>query len=154
NRSSLSDSATSKASRGEIATALTFPSGKSVYSLSFPFPFQPSYNLACNPNGSSMKEFCLKRWFLLLLVGAIALAACMPRSLQPVVAILEPKAIVSVALFLMAWCLESHHLRNTLLHPWPAVWAVIISYGLLPALAWLIGFFIDFADFRIGLLMI
>jgi sodium/bile acid cotransporter 7 len=101
-----------------------------------------------------MKEFCLKRWFLLLLVGAILLAAWMPRFLRPVVAMLEPKVIVSVALFLMAWCLESHHLRNTLLHPWPALWAVGISYTLLPALAWMTGFLLEVADFRLGLLII
>ena len=101
-----------------------------------------------------MKEFCRKRWFLLLLVGSIALAAWMPRSLQPVVGMLEPKVIVSVALFLMAWCLESRDLRNALLHPWPALWGVAISYGLLPALAWMAGFLLQVADFRIGLLMI
>jgi len=54
----------------------------------------------------------------------------------------------------MAWCLESRHLQNTLLRPWPALWAVVISYGLLPALAWVIGLFLEVADFRLGLLII
>ena len=100
-----------------------------------------------------MKKFFLKRWFLLLLVGGLSLAAWMPRSLQPVVGVLEPRMIVSVALFLMAWCLESRHLWSTLLRPWPAVWAVFISYGLLPALAWTASLLLEGADFRIGLMI-
>src|SRR5438034_678770 len=100
-----------------------------------------------------MKKFFLKRWFLLLLVVGLSLAAWMPRSLQPVVGVLEPKVIVSVALFLMAWCLESRHLLRTLLRPWPAVWAVLISYGLLPALAWTASLLLELADFRIGLMI-
>jgi len=100
-----------------------------------------------------MKKFFLKRWFLLLLVVGLSLAAWMPRSLQPVVGVLEPRMIVSVALFLMAWSLESRHLRNALLRPWPAVWAVFISYGLLPALAWMASLLLEVADFRIGLMI-
>jgi sodium/bile acid cotransporter 7 len=100
-----------------------------------------------------MKEFFLKRWFLLLLVVGLTLAAWMPRSLQPMAGVLEPKLIVSVALFLMAWCLQSRHLWSTLLRPWPAIWAVVISYGLLPALGWIAGRLLDVADFRVGLLI-
>jgi len=74
--------------------------------------------------------------------------------LQPIARVLEPKVMVSVALFVMAWCLESRHLWNTLLRPWPAVWAVFISYGPLPALAWLAGLLLDVADFRIGLVIV
>src|SRR5207245_10344697 len=97
-----------------------------------------------------MKEFCRKRWFLLLLVGSIALAAWIPRSLQPGVGMLEPKVIVSVALFLMAWCLESRDLRNALLHPWPALWRVAMSSGLLPALAWMAGLLLHVVAFGIA----
>src|SRR5439155_26639842 len=99
-----------------------------------------------------MKKFFFKRWFLLLLVGGLSLAAGLPRSLQPVVGVLEPRMIVSVALFLMAWCLESRHLWSTLLRPWPAVWAVLISYGLMPALALKASLILEIADFRIGLM--
>jgi solute carrier family 10 (sodium/bile acid cotransporter), member 7 len=100
-----------------------------------------------------MKEFILKRWFLLLLVSGVALAASMPRSLQPAVSLLEPKVIVSAALFLMAWCLESKNLWSTVLRPWAAIWALIISYSLMPALGWLAGSMLSFADFRIGLMI-
>ena len=100
-----------------------------------------------------MREFILKRWFLLLLVGGVALAALMPQHLRPVVGLLEPKVIVSVALFLMAWCLESRNLWSTLLRPWAAIWAVMISYGLMPALGWAAGSMLSVADFRIGLMI-
>src|SRR5213076_147300 len=43
---------------------------------------------------------------------------------------------------------------DTLLRPWPALWALVISYGLLPAAAWLIGPLLGLDDFRIGLLII
>ena len=99
------------------------------------FPFRSGYNPAAH-YGAIMREFILKRWFLLLLVGGVALAAVMPQHLRPVVGLLEPKVIVSVALFLMAWCLESRNLWSTLLRPWAAIWAVMISYGLMPALGW------------------
>jgi len=100
-----------------------------------------------------MKEFVFKRWFLLLLIGGVALAALMPRQLRPAVGLLEPKVIVSAALFLMAWCLESSNLWSTLLRPWAAVWAVLISYCLMPVLGWVAGSMLSMADFRIGLMI-
>jgi sodium/bile acid cotransporter 7 len=95
-----------------------------------------------------------KRWFLLLLLGCLAIAWLRPDWLRPVTARLEPLAVVAVALFLMAWSLESRSLYQALLRPLPALWAVLISYGLLPLLAWLSGWLLESASFRLGLLLI
>src|SRR5947209_4544073 len=66
----------------------------------------------------------------------------------------DPRLIVATSLFLAAWGLESRSLYETLLRPWPGLWALVISYGLLPAAAWLIGPLLGRDDFRIGLLVI
>jgi sodium/bile acid cotransporter 7 len=101
-----------------------------------------------------MKEWIRKRWFLLLLVLGIALAAWAPKKLQPVADLLEPKVLVAAALFIMAWCLDSKKLWGTVRRPGAAFWATAISYSLVPLLGWLGGAFVDLADFRIGLMII
>ncbi len=100
-----------------------------------------------------MGAFVRKRWFLFLLLGGLALAWLRPDWLRPVLCWLEPRAVVAPALFLMAWTLESRSLLRTVLHPWPAFWAVGISYGVLPALGWMVGVLLPDADLRIGLLI-
>jgi sodium/bile acid cotransporter 7 len=50
--------------------------------------------------------------------------------------------------------MESRRLLGTLVRPWPALGAVAISYGLLPALAWSLGHLLPEGDLRIGLLLI
>ncbi len=99
-----------------------------------------------------MSSFLGRRWFLLVLVGGGALALWRP-SWFAWTGHLDPRPVVAVALFLMAWTLPSRSLARVLLRPWPALWAVCVSYGLLPALAWLVGGLLS-ADFRIGLLII
>jgi sodium/bile acid cotransporter 7 len=145
---------------GFVSSKNQTPESKDGYhfktSESYPlisFPFKPRYNPAFRGNGLIMKDLFIKRWFLLLLVGGVLLAAVMPRNLLPVVAMVQPKLIVPAALFLMAWCLETRSLWSTLLRPWPAIWAVIISYGLIPPLGWLAGSLLAITDFRIGLVI-
>jgi sodium/bile acid cotransporter 7 len=60
---------------------------------------------------------------------------------------------VAVALFLMAWSLDSRSLGRSLLRPLPALWAVAISFGALPALAWLAGGLMPSEPLRIGLMI-
>lgn len=98
--------------------------------------------------------FLHQRWFLLLLAGGVALAVLAPHVLWPVVSRLAPRVVIAVALFLMAWGLESRRLLAALRRPLPALWAAIVSYGLLPALAWLCGFLLADADLRLGLIII
>jgi solute carrier family 10 (sodium/bile acid cotransporter), member 7 len=103
---------------------------------------------------STMKDFLRNRWFLLLLLIGLALAWFRPQSLRPATVWLEPRIIVAAALFLMAWSLESRSLFQSLTHPLPALWALIISYGALPVLAWWAGWLLPDADLRLGLLII
>jgi solute carrier family 10 (sodium/bile acid cotransporter), member 7 len=68
--------------------------------------------------------------------------------------LLDPRLIVGLALFLMAWSLDSRQLLFAVVRPWPALWAMLISYGLLPLLALAAGRLLDSADYRVGLLLI
>ncbi len=74
-----------------------------------------------------MKEFLIKRWFLLLLIGGVTLAGLIPHQLRLLTDLIDIRMVVASALFLMAWCLESRSLWETLLRPWPVLWAVAIS---------------------------
>lgn len=102
---------------------------------------------------SGVSGFLCKRWFLVLLLGGVTLAWLRPEWLRPATRWVEPRAVVAPALFLMAWSLESRSLFRALLQPWAALWAVVISYGALPALGWVAGTLLPDADLRIGLLL-
>src|SRR5205807_1197723 len=101
-----------------------------------------------------MRTFLERRWFLLLLLGGLALAAGRPSWLAPFVRLLEPRFVVGMALFLMAWGLESRNLLAAIARPLPALGAVLLSYGALPALGWLGGALVPDADLRLGLQLI
>jgi sodium/bile acid cotransporter 7 len=62
--------------------------------------------------------------------------------------------VVAISLFLTAWGLESRSLYRALVRPGPALWALFVSYGALPALAWASGFLLPLPDLRVGLLLI
>jgi sodium/bile acid cotransporter 7 len=100
-----------------------------------------------------MKAFLARRWFLLLLVTTAAVACLVPEWFDWAGG-LDPRYVVAPALFLMAWTLPSRSLARVLVRPWPALWAVAISYGLVPACAWVAGTLIPVDDFRIGLLIV
>jgi sodium/bile acid cotransporter 7 len=101
-----------------------------------------------------MKQFLLRRWFLLALAAGALLGALVPDWLRPAVELLPPRAVVSLALFFMAWALESRSLGRSLLRPLPALWASAISYTLVPLLAWGFARWLPVAlDFRAGLVI-
>jgi sodium/bile acid cotransporter 7 len=50
----------------------------------------------------------------------------------------------------MAWTLPSRSLAAEVTRPGPALWAVLLSYGLLPAAAWFVGAWLPLADLRVG----
>jgi sodium/bile acid cotransporter 7 len=101
-----------------------------------------------------MRAFLARRWFLLALAAGVLLAVACPGPLGPVVRQLPAQALVGVALFLMAWTLESRALGRSLLRPLPALWAMVISYGLLPLLAWSLARLLPIPpDFRVGLVL-
>jgi sodium/bile acid cotransporter 7 len=101
-----------------------------------------------------MQSILGKHWFLTGLVLGVGLAAVRPDWLRPITEFVHPRIVVGLALFLMAWGLPSRSLGRALLRPWPALWATLISYGLLPSLAWLLGRLLPEPDYRIGLLIV
>jgi solute carrier family 10 (sodium/bile acid cotransporter), member 7 len=101
-----------------------------------------------------MRHWLTRYWFVLLLLAGVLIASLSPRLLLPLTAKLEPRVVVSIALFIMAWTLESRALFRSVLRPAPALWAVILSYGLVPGLAWLAGSVVSQPDLRTGLLLI
>src|SRR5262249_27251831 len=102
--------------------------------------------------GTRMTAFLAKRWFLLVLIAGIAVAAVAPGMLRWTEGV-RPQPIMALALFLAAWTLESRSLYQSFLKPWPALWAVAISYLFLPALGWLTGLLLPVVDFQIGLMI-
>jgi sodium/bile acid cotransporter 7 len=100
-----------------------------------------------------MRSFLAKRWFLLLLLGGLAAAGLWPGLLRPVADLVRPRAVVALALFLMAWGLDSHSLRQAILRPLPALWALAISYGAVPVLALAAGRLMLADELRVGLMI-
>lgn len=98
-----------------------------------------------------MGAFLARRWFLLSLAVGVGLAALRPEWLRPATAPIPPRLVIALALFLMAWGLPTRRLVGSLRRPLPVLWAVLLSYGLLPALAWLAGPLLPEDDYRIGL---
>src|SRR6516162_765226 len=98
--------------------------------------------------------FLLRHWFLAALVLGLALAGLRPDWLRPLTARVPPRGVVGLALFLMAWGLESRRLWRAFLRPLPALAAVLVSYGALPALGWLAGLLVSEPDYRVGLLVV
>jgi solute carrier family 10 (sodium/bile acid cotransporter), member 7 len=102
-----------------------------------------------------MKSFLARQWFLLALVGGIAVATVFHAALEEWVAFLPEQYVVAGALFLMAVGLEARSLGRAVSRPWPALWAVLISYAVLPPLAAAVGLLMPGReDYRIGLLII
>jgi sodium/bile acid cotransporter 7 len=101
-----------------------------------------------------MLSFLVRRWFLLLLLGGVSLALAQPDLIGSITRALSPRLSIALALFLMAWTMPSRRLARELAQPWAALWAVAITYGAVPLLAWLAGLLLPSHDFRIGLLII
>lgn len=94
----------------------------------------------------------LQRWFLLCPLGGALLLWLWPAGLLWTRQV-DPRWVVAAILFLSGWSLESRSLLKAVLRPWPALWALVISYGLIPALACAAGLLAPSADIRIGLLI-
>jgi sodium/bile acid cotransporter 7 len=101
-----------------------------------------------------MLPFLLRRWFLFLLAGGLALAVLRPEWLLPLAAVLPLRLIVAASLFLMAWNLEGRRLWQALGRLGCLLWALAISFVCLPGLAVLAGPLLPADDLRVGLLII
>ncbi len=100
-----------------------------------------------------MLEFLQKRWFLLGILGGVVLAWFAPAALAWTSPI-TPQLVIGPGLFLMAWTLPTDDLRLALLRPWPGLWATLLSYTVVPTLAYLSRFLSPVPDVTVGLLII
>jgi sodium/bile acid cotransporter 7 len=99
-----------------------------------------------------MRVFLARQWFLLALAAGGALALWEP-ALFGWADHANLRLTVAVALFLMAWTMPGRSLARAAARPWAAAWAMAISYGLLPPLAWLAGRLLA-PDYAVGLVII
>ncbi len=100
-----------------------------------------------------MLSFVHRHWFLALLVIGVGSAVAFPQLFQRLTVWLEPRMVIGFALVLTAWTMPSQSLATELRAPWASLWAVVLSYGFVPGLAWLLGRGLS-SELAIGLLLI
>jgi sodium/bile acid cotransporter 7 len=103
-----------------------------------------------------MGSFLARHWFLILLPVGICLALVQTAAVRAVVGPIPTRAVVAGTLFLMGWSLESRQLWRAVTRPLPVLWALAVTYGLLPCLGWLAyaGYVaLGFPDYGIGILV-
>ncbi|MEX0717711.1 MAG: bile acid:sodium symporter [Planctomycetaceae bacterium] len=111
-----------------------------------------------------MARYLQKRWFLVSIVILIAggLAAGSGRDDVPsdsawhvALGLLDfpAKYVTAATIFLMAFSLDSRHVRDAIRAPAPVMWASLVNYAVLPVAGWGLMFLQLSADFRIGLMI-
>jgi len=105
-----------------------------------------------------MSRVLQKQWFLLSLVALIATGLWLGAHVdgeirQAVNRVIHPRAITAIVLFLMAFSLDSHHLKQSFRSPKPVLWGALVNYGLIPLLGWSLLPLQQSEDFRIGLMI-
>jgi sodium/bile acid cotransporter 7 len=98
-----------------------------------------------------MAPALVKRWFLVALVAGCVLAWFAPGALAWTLR-MPPRVVMPLALFLVAWTLESRHLARAVRRPGAALWGVFVGYTVPPLLGWAAGSLLP-SDFQIGLLV-
>jgi len=84
-----------------------------------------------------VKQFLIRRWFLIALAFFLCLGLGMSGPLTPLAKLAGLRqTIVVTVMFLMALPLETNAVWDTLRRPWAAMLATAINYGLLPMSAW------------------
>ncbi len=95
-----------------------------------------------------------RRWFLVALLVGLLFAVLLPDVGRAALGWLPARAVVAVALLLIALSLDRSDLGRALARPWPAVWGFVVSYGVTPPLALLAGWLAPGPpDYRVGLLL-
>lgn len=101
-----------------------------------------------------MRHVLARNWFLLLLLLAVGLAFLRPGWLHPFTDLWEPRLTMGFSLFLIAFTMPTTTLMAEIRQPYASLWAVLLSYGLVPTVAWLVGLVVPHPDLRIGLILI
>ena len=101
-----------------------------------------------------MSSFLGKHWFLTALALGLGSTLLFPDSMHCVTDFWEPRLTVGLSLFLMAWTMPAHSLVTEFRQPYASMWAVLLSYGLVPLSAWLLGQVAPVRDVQIGLILV
>lgn len=87
-------------------------------------------------DASTVKQFLIRRWFLVALAFSLCLGLGFPGPLTPLADLAALRqTIVVIVMFLMALPLETSTIWDSLRRPWAAMLATAINYGLLPVAA-------------------
>jgi solute carrier family 10 (sodium/bile acid cotransporter), member 7 len=100
-----------------------------------------------------MRSFLAKHWFLFLLCAGVFIAMLTPDAMRPFTAYLEPRSTIAISLFLMAWTMPTATLFAEFKLPMASLWAIFLSYGVMPICAWGVGFLAPDEDIQIGLIL-
>ncbi|MBI3823473.1 MAG: bile acid:sodium symporter [Planctomycetes bacterium] len=100
-----------------------------------------------------MLPFLGRHWFLAALAIGVGATLLWPAALHHVTDWWEPRIAVAFALLLMAWTMPVRSLVAEARQPYASAWAVVLSYGLAPACAWLLGMLAP-KDVQIGLILV
>jgi sodium/bile acid cotransporter 7 len=89
----------------------------------------------------AVRQFLIQRWFLIGLIAVVATGMYWSAPLAPLSRSKAlQNAIVAGVLFLMALPLEARAMWRALSRPKAPLLAVLVTYGLLPLLAWAVSF--------------
>ena len=100
-----------------------------------------------------MVGFLQRQWFLLSLIIVFVLGFAVPEVFRPFAEARTLRNwIVAAVLFVMALPLDTKSVRDSIRHPWPALFASSVNVGLLPLLAWLLAQTLS-DDMKTGLLV-
>ncbi len=86
-----------------------------------------------------MADFFRRRWFLLALVVVLTAGLGSPRSLEAAAEAVPRLFVVAAVLFMMSLPLEARAMWRVIRRPLAPGLAVLVSYGLLPPLAWVVA---------------
>jgi len=104
-----------------------------------------------------MKQFFLKKWFLIGLVVCITFGISYgltrPEGVDGIVSWINPRLLTALILFLMSLTLDSRQLQASFRAPAPVLTAVALNYLLVPAAAWALLSLQLTDDFRYGLMI-
>jgi solute carrier family 10 (sodium/bile acid cotransporter), member 7 len=101
-----------------------------------------------------MRSFLGKHWFVILLGAGLGAALAWPPIMERATVYWEPSIAVAVSLFLISWTMPTRFLVAELRHPLASIWAVFLSYGVVPLAATLLGLLAPNPDVGIGLILV
>jgi sodium/bile acid cotransporter 7 len=101
-----------------------------------------------------MRSFLVRHWFLIVLTLIVSSALFFPNLMHPITDHWEPRRTIALSLFLMAWTMPTRTLFEEVRRPFASLWAIFLSYVLVPLGAWVLGFLGPIDDVQVGLVLV